>query len=261
MWAVHPLLSATLALLVVAPALRFGWLSVSGAIGALAVGTVTLSAGGWGSAAVLFTFFATSSLLSRWHAGRKRRMEWLTARGTRRTAVQVLANGGVATLGMALYLLTGDAHWWLVFAGAYAAANADTWSSEIGALSPTPPRHLLTGKPVQAGDSGGVTLWGLLAGAVGSLLVAVVAGLVYPFSAAQVAAVATGGFAGSVVDSLLGASLQGRYLCTRCGQVVESARHCGSRTQHAGGWRWLSNDAVNLLCTLVGSALAFALGR
>lgn len=256
MWAVHPLLAATLALLVVVPAFRLGWLSVSGGISALVVGSVTLTAGGWTAAFVLLTFFTSSSLLSRWRAQRKRRMEWLTARGTQRSAAQVIANGGIATLSIVLYLLTGDADWWLAFAGAYAAANADTWSSEIGALSPTPPRHLLTGKRVQAGDSGGVTPLGLLAGSAGSLLVATAAGWLVPLPFSQVASVAIGGFTASLVDSLLGATVQVRYQCVRCGEQVESARHCGTPAPYSGGWRWVTNDTVNLLCTMTGAGLA-----
>lgn len=242
--------------MVVVPAFRLGWLSASGGISALVVGSVTLTAGGWRAAAVLLTFFVTSSVLSRWRAERKKRMEFLTARGIRRGAGQVLANGGVATLSIALYLLTGEDRWWLAFAGAYAAANADTWSSEIGALSPTPPRHLLTGKRVQTGDSGGVTALGLLAGGTGSLLVAIVAGVLVPLPFSQVAWVAIGGFVASLVDSLLGATVQARYRCVRCGEQVESARHCASPAQYAGGWRWVTNETVNLLCTITGAGLA-----
>ncbi len=209
----------------------------------------------------LLTFFISSSLLSRWRAERKRRMETLTARGSTRTAAQVLANGGVATLCIALYLLTGDTRWWLAFVGAYAAANADTWSSEIGALSRVPPRHLLTLRPLKAGDSGGVTLLGLLAGGAGSLLVAVVAGWLASASPIQVAAVAIGGFGGALVDSLLGATIQAKYRCVGCGEVVESARHCGSPAEPAGGWRCMNNDAVNLFCTLTGAMMAYVIGR
>lgn len=260
MWTVHPLLSVIAVLLVVIPAFRVGWLSPSGALSAFVVGWVTLSAGGVDSAVVLLTFFISSSVLSRWRAERKRRMQSLTARGSRRTAVQVLANGGVATVCIALYLLTGDTGWWLAFAGAYAAANADTWSSEIGTLSRVPPRHLLTLRPLKAGDSGGVTLLGLLAGGAGSLLVAVVAGLTASFALVQVVAVTISGFGGALVDSLLGATVQAKYRCVQCGDVVESARHCGSPAEPAGGRPWMNNDAVNLFCTLTGAMVAFVIG-
>lgn len=249
------LVEAVLVSLVVVPAVRLRWLSVSGAVAAFAVGWVTLVAGGWRAAAVLLTFFVTSSALSRWRAQRKQRFEFLTARGSQRVAAQVLANGGIATVCIALYGLTGDAGWWLAFGGAYAAANADTWSTEIGALSPTPPRHILSGQPLRAGDSGGVTLWGFLASAMGGLLVAVVAQIVHPISLVQAASVAVGGFAGSLVDSLLGAALQAKYRCAICDETVEAAVHCEQPAQYVSGWQWLNNDAVNLLCTLVGATV------
>jgi len=259
-WTIHPLIALALVLTVVVPALRLRWLSLSGGCAALVVGWVTLAAGGWQSALVLLTFFVSSSALSRWRAERKRRMELLTGKGSRRGAVQVLANGGVATVAVALYALSGDSRWWVAFAGAYAAANADTWGSELGALSPHPPRHLLTGRILQAGDSGGVTALGFLASGMGSGLVALVAGALGALSVAQVTAVAVGGLVGSVVDSLLGASVQARYRCDVCGEVVEHARHCGSSAQLLGGWRWLSNDVVNLCCTLAGSAVGWVWG-
>lgn len=257
MWTVDPLLSAVLVLPVVLPAFCLRWLSPTGAVAALVVGWVTLSAGGWQAASVLLAFFITSSALSRWRAERKRRMERLTARGAQRDAAQVFANGGVASLCMALYALTGEAHWWLAFAGAYAAANADTWSSEIGALSPAPPRHILTGRVLRAGDSGGVTLWGTLAGCAGSAVVAGVAWLVHPMPLGQALVVAMGGMAGNLLDSVLGATLQAKYRCERCGEVVETREHCERAATQVAGWRWLNNDMVNLLCTLAGAAAGF----
>jgi uncharacterized protein (TIGR00297 family) len=250
------LLASLLAAAVVLTALRLGWLSLSGALAAFVIGSVTFGAGGWQAASVLLTFFASSSILSRWHPEQKRRMELLTARGRRRDAVQVLANGGVATVCIAAYALTGDVRWWLAFVGAYAAANADTWSSEIGALSPTPPRHVLTLRPLQPGDSGGVTILGLLAGGAGSALVAVVARSVYPMALEQVVLVLLGGLLGSLLDSVLGGTVQARYHCTVCGETVERPAHCGTSATQVGGWRWMNNDTVNLLCTLAGATAA-----
>lgn len=261
MWTVDPLFSAAVVLLVVFSAVRLHWLSVSGAVAAFVVGWVTLAAGGWQAASVLLTFFITSSALSRWRAEHKRRMEFLTARGSQRGATQVLANGGVASLCIVLYALTGEVCWWLAFAGAYAAANADTWSSEVGMLSRTPPRHILTGRLLQAGDSGGVTPVGLLAGCVGSAVVAGAAWLVYPVPLQQAMAVALGGIAGNLLDSVLGGTLQARYRCVRCGEAVERREHCRSPAQHIAGWRRINNDVVNLLCTLAGALGGFAVTR
>ncbi|MCL6476491.1 MAG: DUF92 domain-containing protein [Firmicutes bacterium] len=169
----------------------------------------------------------------------------------------MIANGGVATVCIAVYALTGDFHWWMAFAGAYAAANADTCSSEIGALSPVLPRHVLTLRPLQTGDSGGVTALGLLAGGAGSAVVAAVAWAVHPLGFGQVVMVTVGGLLGSLLDSVLGGTVQARYRCAACGETVERSEHCGVPAVHTGGWRWIDNDVVNLFCTLIGATVAF----
>ncbi|MCS6831802.1 MAG: DUF92 domain-containing protein [bacterium] len=257
MWAIDPLLAVLLVSVVVLPAVRLRWLSFAGAVAAFVVGWVTLTAGSWQGASVLLTFFVTSSALSRWRAERKQRMEFLTARGSQRGAAQVIANGGVASVCIALYALSGESSWWLGFAGAYAAATADTWSSEIGALSPNPPRHVLSGRRLQAGDSGGVTPLGILAGCAGSTVIASVAWAVHPTSVVQTLAVALGGMSGNLLDSVLGATLQARYRCMQCGEVIERSEHCGLPARQVAGWRWMSNDMVNLFCTLMGAATGF----
>ena len=58
------------------------------------------------------------------------------------------------------------------------------------------------------------------------------------------------GFGGMLLDSLLGAWIQGRYICRTCGMASERRVHrCGLRTEWLGGWQWLDNDGVNALST------------
>ena len=46
-------------------------------------------------------------------------------------------------------------------------------------------------------------------------------------------------------------------VCPACGAFTERREHdCGASTSPAGGWRWMTNDAVNLVATLVGAATA-----
>jgi uncharacterized membrane protein len=67
-----------------------------------------------------------------------------------------------------------------------------------------------------------------------------------------------GGLLGATVDSILGAILQGIYVCPRCEKETESypEHFCGTRTVHVRGWRWLNNDLVNLICSLIGAGAA-----
>ncbi|HUP27600.1 MAG TPA: DUF92 domain-containing protein, partial [Chloroflexia bacterium] len=93
-------LAITLSCLVAAAGYRARALSGTGAITASLVGSVILGLGGFGWAVVLFTFFASSSLLSSFKASdlSKQRAAETFDKGGRRDAAQVMANGGVASL-------------------------------------------------------------------------------------------------------------------------------------------------------------------
>ncbi len=217
------------------------WLSPRGTLAALLVGAAVLAGTGWRGLLLLFVFFVSSSLL--------------TPRGGRRAPVQVAANGGVAALAALLCLV--HAGFAPAFAGALAAAAADTWSTEIGGRSSPRPRLITTGARVPAGTSGAVTLLGTLGGAGGAALIGAAAAVlgIVPRGAGPWIAVA--GVAGGLVDSLLGATVQARYRCAACGAAGERAVHaCGGTGLLVGGRTWITNDTVNLLATLAGAAAA-----
>ncbi len=131
--------------------------------------TLIFAAGGWVWGALLITFFVLSSLLSRYRAQFKAGLAEKFAKGSQRDLGQVLANGGMGAL-LAL------AHAWLphpvvlfAFAGAMATVNADTWATELGVLARRSPRLITTGRPVEPGTSGGISLPGTLATLAGGL--------------------------------------------------------------------------------------------
>jgi uncharacterized protein (TIGR00297 family) len=185
------------------------WLTRAGAAAALAVGLATIWGFGWRGLVLVLAFFVSGSLLTPERGG-----------GRRRNARQVVANGGVA----ALAALAGS---WPAFAGAIAAATADTWATEIGRHSKRAPRLISTWKQVSPGTDGGITLLGTAGGIAGA---AVIAGL--SFALGRPLPVAAG-VIGMLFDSLLGATVQGAV-------------------------SWLDNDAVNLAATLAGAAVAIA---
>lgn len=189
------------------------WLTGRGAAAALAVGLATIYGFGWRGMALLLAFFVSSSL---WTAAAKGRRGG--GEGAARNARQVVANGGIA----ALAALFGN---WTWFAGALAAANADTWATEIGSFSPSRPQLITSWTRVPAGTDGGMTLLGTVGGVAGAGLIAGLAGR------RVVIAVATAGVLGMLLDSLLGATVQGKI-------------------------RWMDNDAVNLAATLAGALCA-----
>ena len=238
-----------------AAAYRAHALSLSGALAACAVGTIAFGIGGWTGALVLFAFFIPSTLLSRVGKARKRALVDIGKTGAR-DAWQVLANGGAAALAMLAAPALG-APAIAAFAGAFAAASADTWGTEIGTLARGTPRSIFTLRPIATGLSGGITWQGTLAELGGA---AVVAGVAAALHAAAFWPVFIAGVAGAFIDSALGATAQSLRYCPACARACETNPHaCGSATVLRRGIAWFGNDAVNFAATLAGAAIAYAL--
>jgi uncharacterized protein (TIGR00297 family) len=236
--------------------------SISGAVIGFLVGFGVFAFGGLAYFIILGTFFVSSSVLSRIGAARKSLLEGVQERGSRRDAVQVLANGGVGLAAAALSFATGSIMWSVAYTASFAAANADTWSSEVGVLSRRRPRSILTWRLVEPGVSGGVTALGLLAGAAGSATIALVGlaalallGAPVPFGAAVVA-VTLGGFSGTIVDSVLGATVQAQYAEQGSGAYTEQRRGPRGTNELRRGISFVTNDFVNFAACLAGTAVA-----
>jgi uncharacterized protein (TIGR00297 family) len=236
-------------------------LSISGAVAAALTGGMIFGLGGLPWAALLLTFFITSSGFSRLFQRRKTGLGEKFSKGNQRDYAQVLANGGLGAGLALLHALAPDQDiWWIAFGGAMAAVNADTWATELGVLSASLPRLITTGKVTERGTSGAVTWLGYGAILGGSGLVAAVGAVfktpVEPLG--YILCILLGGLAGSTFDSLLGATVQAIYTCPTCQKETE--RHpyhsCGSTTTLQRGWQWLNNDWVNFGCSLIGAGVA-----
>ena len=238
---------------------RMHWLSAGGSLAASAFGFCLLWLGGWGWVVPLLVFFGTSSILSK--IGKKARGSGQEGRkgDDVRNAAQVLANGGIAWIMLILFGLTSDTFWYAGFVGSLAAATADTWATEIGRLAGGQPRHILTGKKLDQGLSGGIT-W---QGSGGSMLGAVLLGAsCVPFYDNPVLFCIIMGFlagmAGSLLDSVFGATIQAKYQDVKSGVLIEKAEP-GAEVKKASGWRWVTNDLVNVFCTLAGGVVGLLL--
>ena len=134
-------------------------------------------------------------------------------------------------------------------------------------LSTQPPRLITNGRIVAVGTSGAVTLRGTLAALAAAALIAGLAALFAVFDQGVTWALrlllvgSLSGLAGSMFDSLLGATVQAVYYCDSCEKETE--RHplhrCGTPTHQLRGWQWLNNDVVNFAATLVGALLGAGL--
>ncbi|XP_076222706.1 transmembrane protein 19 isoform X1 [Nomia melanderi] len=231
--------------------------------------------------ACLFAFFISSSKATKFRSHKKRKLEADFKEGGQRNWIQVLCNGGMATQLALIYLLDVgcgerpidfDKNYrssWLSIGilGAFACCNGDTWASEIGTVVGTSDPFLITSrKRVPRGTNGGVSWVGLLVSALGGLLV----GLFYYFTVLytvdtavlQVAAPqwpviligGIGGLVGSIIDSILGATLQ--YSGINENRVV--VERPGKGVKYICGRQILDNHSVNLLSSV---AVALTLPR
>jgi uncharacterized protein (TIGR00297 family) len=238
-------------------------LSVSGWLGAILVGTLTLGFGGWAWGLTLIIFFISSSLLSRYKEQiKEKRAAEKFEKGGRRDFSQTMANGGLSALCAVAYGLTGKPLVLLAaFVGLMATVNADTWATELGVLSPHKPRLITSGKVVEPGTSGGITLFGSSAAALGAGLIGIclfvlliLAGV--PAPGWVIPAAIAGGFGGAMLDSLLGATYQAIYAYSDGRETERRFDRRGNPTTFVRGWPWLNNDIVNLSSSVGGALIA-----
>jgi uncharacterized protein (TIGR00297 family) len=241
-------------------------LSPGGAVAAALVGTAVLCGTGWAGGLALGSFFVGSTLISRGLSDPS--VEQFDAKGTRRDAGQVLANGGPAAVGA---LLAGctlhsapctlHAHGVGMVVASLAAAAADTWATSLGATSSRPPRLITTGRPVAPGTSGALSWPGTFGALLGAATVGAVAALA--FGSPRLFSLSLGlGLGGMLLDSLLGAAIQARFSCPTCQVQCERPVHrCGTRAVHVYGWRWCTNDVVNALATTLAGIAGALLAR
>jgi uncharacterized protein (TIGR00297 family) len=231
-------------------------LSRSGALATACVGTVVFGAGTFRWSAILILFFVTSSAFSRLpHAAR------YAAREGPRDGVQVVANGLIPALAALIELLHPGPALPILFASAVAAAASDTWASELGSRFGGTPRAVLSRSRVAVGTSGGITAAGLGASAAGSALIALASALLLDLALSVALIVALAGVAGSLLDSLLGATVQEVRRCPDCGALTEQYIHepCDMRTIVVRGVPGMTNDWVNLVSCVTAAALGVSL--
>jgi uncharacterized protein (TIGR00297 family) len=258
------LIGLLLAIAISYTALRAHSLNKNGAVAAVVIGTIIFGAGGWQWAVLLLVFFISSSMLTQLFKNRKMDLDEKYSKGGRRDASQVISNGGIAAAFVLVHLVFQTMTWaWLGFAAALAAANADTWATELGVLDPNLP-HLITNltKRVERGTSGGISFYGTCAALLGAALIGSLSAILIPGGGITVFLVVTiSGLLGSLFDSLLGATVQAIYFCPT--DKKETEKHplhsCGTPTIQIRGWKWLNNDLVNVGCGAFGVLSAMVL--
>lgn len=207
-------LALTIALGYMAYAL--GTASVTGMLTGVLLALFTVVLGGYGWFVLLVTFFGLGGLSSKYRYEEKLERGIAEENDGARGGGNVLANSAVALVAVVAYaashqLGVDSLVFKFAFAGAVAAALADTFSSEFGGLFDEP-RLITTFERVDPGTDGGVTWQGFVSGAAGAAIIAGLGGVFFSFDAAVLTVLATAGVLGMIIDSVLGATLEGERL-------------------------------------------------
>jgi uncharacterized protein (TIGR00297 family) len=234
-----------------------------GAIAALPVGFIILYFGSILWFFVLLIFFITGSLFTKYKYRQKQNMELAEDNGGARNWKSVVANGAPAAAFAILYYLShNNPTFTLSFTGSVSFALSDTVATEIGLLSNSKPRSILTGKKIDTGQSGGITIQGEIAAFAGSILIGTICGIFLSegvFSQIRVIlpAAITGGMIATNIDSIFGATIQAKYKCLNCRKCLEKmAIHCNLPTVQERGLSMVDNNVVNLLAALIGGVIS-----
>lgn len=249
-----------LATIIAVLSVKARFLNAGGAAVTFILAALIFGVGRWAFTVPILTFFILSSLLSRLGRVQKEKLavQMFEKTGTR-DLQQVFANGGIAGILLLLWYFFPDPVWYIVYTASLTAVTADTWSTEIGVLSKAMPRSILTFRRVPIGASGGVTAAGTLGGLLGGIVLVASAYLSQPSADGAVwrlpllLLVILSGVMASMIDSLLGATVQVQYRCPRCDKITEKKIHCdGAVTHYYKGYKWINNDMVNIFCALSG---------
>lgn len=243
-------------------------LSPSGALAAVMIGWSTVSSS-FRAGLVLLGFFFVSSALTKF-GDENKDVEEGHKTGGQRNWIQVYSNGAVpamlATAGalvsggkdLAVLPVAADPVYSLLtaaFLGYISCCAGDTWSSEIGQLSEEEPRLITTLRPVRKGTNGGVTLLGLASSCLGGLFVGLIFFITGGSYQTQWKVIPLGvgaGLVGSIIDSLLGATIQFTGYNRKTGKITGKS---GPDVSPISGSALLDNNGVNVVSASATSVL------
>lgn len=220
-------------------------LTPAGIVHAWILGVLVWASLGWQGYAVVVFYFLVGSGITRVGLAQKEAAGIAEKRSGARGPENVWGSaltGAVCAVGSVLVplALPLEQSAWLVpllllgYVASFSTKLADTCSSEIGKAYGQRTFLITTLQPVPRGTEGAVSLEGTIAGIVASVAIALVGWLVGLIPLWHVAICVVAAFVGTNVESVIGATLQGRFA-------------------------WLTNEVVNVLNTLIGAIVAMLL--
>lgn len=247
---------------------KVGFLNSSGIAAGLVIGFPTYVLGGRQFFFPLLAFYLVTGVLTKYKHMDKRAKGAAEGKLGERGWKNVFSNGGYAIpLALMSYMNPWGlgAYAYVAYLGAVSSVFADTAATEVGLLSKKYPRLITSLKKVPHGTPGGITGYGMVAQLISPASITLVLLPIFypnhgaPFMVNVLAMTLTSSIAGSMVDSMVGASIQGVYKCGKCSKVTESKIHCGTKAVKLRGFSLVGNNLVNLTSALTGALVAVML--
>ncbi len=188
---------------------RIGKLTNAAAFTGVLLSLFIFSGAGYTGVVMLAVFFILGSAATAFKMPAKESLGLAEKNKGRRKAGQVLANAGVAAgAGLLVSLFPSQTNMLrVIMAASFAAATADTLSSELGMVFGRNCYNILTFKKDSRGANGVISLEGTLIGIAGSIIISSVYGVGFGVNI-NLFYIVIAGTAGNITDSLLGATLE-----------------------------------------------------
>ena len=158
----------------------------------------------------LILFFILGTIVSKINNSNKKEYKTKIMKFHARDWKQVFANSLPAVVLAWISYFNPNPKYALLSIAVFAAANADTFSSELGKLSGSRVFNILNGQTLPKGLSGGVSIPGLFAGFFGFALISFLTISQFGFKGFLISF--TLGCLGTIIDSILGVLFQKKYL-------------------------------------------------
>lgn len=213
-------------------------LSLSGIAAAFLLGTLTWRAFGSPGFLLVATYFVIGTAATKVKMAQKEAQGVAEKRKGRRGPGSVIGSStaGCICAFLSIFGVGGKAYsrlWELGFVASFCTKLSDTVSSEIGKAFGKTTYLVTTFKVVPRGTEGAVSVEGTFAGLLASFLLAYVGCLMGEINAPEAVVCVLASQIANFGESIIGAAYQGKE-----------------------GFRWLNNDAVNVINISMGSILA-----
>ncbi|KAM7503890.1 hypothetical protein LguiB_002794 [Lonicera macranthoides] len=234
-------LLSNLAIFVLGSPLLVSGLSISGIAAAFLLGVLTWRAFGPSAFLLVATYFVIGTAATKVKMAQKESegvAEKKKGRRGPRSVVGSSAAGCVCAF-LSIYGVGGKTFsrlWVLGFVASFCTKLSDTVSSEIGKAYGQKTYLVTTFKVVPRGTEGAVSIEGTLAGLLASILLAFVSCIMGEIKAFEAVICVAASQMANLGESVIGATFQEKE-----------------------GFRWLNNDAVNVINITMGSILAVLL--